>query len=230
MDGEPDVDETIRELIAPFPDVTSAYIASGLHPDFPVEPERGDGTRRLLIAACDAFFEVGYSGASTRDIATAAGMSATAMYAHYESKQAMLLKLCVFGSGSALENLKRVDRPEDPTPQRLRTAVYAFAKWHAVHHVLCRVAQWDIASLEPHNLRIVASLRRETDAFIRSILLAGIESGEFIVADLSGTTLAILSLCIDIVRWFPSRSMHTPESIAATYAALAEAMVVPRHA
>ena len=65
---------------------------------------------------------------------------------------------------------------------------------------------------------------------MRSILVEGIEAGEFVVPDLTGTTLAILSLCIDIVRWYPSRAIHSPEEIAATYVALVEAMVLPRRA
>ncbi len=94
--------------------------------------------------------------------------------------------------------------------------------------MLARVAQWDIAALEPKSFQVVASLRRETDLLMRSILIEGIEAGEFVVPDLAATTLAILSLCIDIGRWYPSRAINAPEGLAATYVALVEAMVVPR--
>jgi len=227
MDHE-EIAAAIRDAIAPYPDATTAYRASGLHPAFPPEAEPRDGPRRLLMAACEEFFRVGYHGASTRDIAAAAGMSPTAMYAHYSSKQAMLLKLCIFGSGSALEALRRAADPEKAPIQRLRSAVYAFAHWHAENHVLGRVAQWDFSALEESSREVVASLRRETDATMRAVLVSGIETGDFVVPDLAGTTLAILSLSIDILRWFPSRTIHSPEAIASTYVALAEAMVVPR--
>ncbi len=96
--------------------------------------------------------------------------------------------------------------------------------------MLARVAQWNLAALEPKSFQVVASLRRETNLVMRSILVEGIEVGEFVVPDLRATTLAILSLCIDIVRWYPSRRIHVPEELASTYVALVEAMVVPRHA
>lgn len=222
------IDAAIRAAIAPHEDATTAYLAAGLHPSQP-DPAAGwgKGPGRILLAARDEFFRVGYHGTSTRDIAAAAGMSATAMYAHYPSKESMLFKLCLLGSGTALETLKTAASPASPPVQRLRAAVYAFAFWHAENHVLGRVAQWDIAALEPQSFQVIASLRRETEATMRKILVDGIVVGAFVVPDLAGTTLAILSLCIDLVRWYPSRTIHVPEQIAATYVALAEAMVVP---
>ncbi len=223
-----EITEVIRQEITPHTDVTMAYLASGVHPSHPLEAGHGKGPSRILVAACDEFFRVGYHGTSTRDIAAAAGMSATAMYAHYPSKESMLFKLCLLGSGSALETLRKAANPSHSPVQRLRSAVYAFAHWHAENHVLARVAQWNLAALEPKSFQVVASLRRETNLVMRSILVEGIEVGEFVVPDLRATTLAILSLCIDIVRWYPSRTIHAPEGLASTYVALVEAMLVPR--
>jgi AcrR family transcriptional regulator len=228
--GPAEIAEVIRRTIAPYEDVTAAHLASGTHGSRPAEVGRGKGPLRILVAACGEFFRVGYHGTSTRDIAAAAGMSATAVYAHYPSKEAMLFKLCVLGSGSALETLRKAADPGYGPVQRLRSAVYAFAYWHAENHVLARVAQWDLAALEPASFQVVASLRRETDHVIRSILVEGVKTGEFAIPDLTGSTLAILSLCIDIVRWYPSRRIHVPEEIASTYVALVEAMVGARSA
>jgi AcrR family transcriptional regulator len=223
-----EIAEVIRRTIAPHADVMTAHLASGIHASHPLEAGRRKGPVRILVAACDEFFRVGYHGASTRDIAAAAGMSATALYAHYPSKESMLFKLCILGTGSALETLRKAASPALPPVQRLRSAVYAFAYWHAQNHALARVAQWDLAALEPQSFQVVASLRREIDQVMRSILVEGVEVGEFVVPNLTGATLAILSLCIDIVRWYPSRRIHVPEEIASTYVALVEAMVVPR--
>jgi len=220
----------IRRAIAPYADMTTAHLASGMHASQPLEVGQGKGPVRILVAACDQFFRVGYHGTSTRDIAVAAGMSATALYAHYPSKEAMLFKLCILGTGSALETLRKAANPAFPPAQRLRSAVYAFAYWHAENHALARVAQWDLAALQPESFQVVAALRREIDQAMRLILVEGVEAGAFIVPNLTGATLAILSLCIDIVRWYPSRRINAPEEIASTYVALVEAMVVARHA
>lgn len=223
-----EIAEVIRRTIAPHADVTTAHLASGICSSPPPDAGRGKGPARILAAACDEFFRVGYHGTSTRDIAAAASMSATAVYAHYPSKESMLFKLCILGTGSALETLRKAANPALPPVQRLRSAVYAFAYWHAENHALARVAQWNLAALEPQSFQVVASLRRDIDQLMRSILVEGVEAGEFVVSNLTGVTLAILSLCIDIIRWYPSRRIHVPEDLASTYVALVEAMVVPR--
>jgi AcrR family transcriptional regulator len=219
--------DAVRRVIAPHPDVATALLESGMHVSRPLATGRGNGPGRILVAACNEFHRVGYHGASTRDIAGAAGMSATALYAHYPSKESMLFKLCVLGTGSALEALRKGARPDFPPGQRLRGAVYAFAEWHAENHVLARVAQWNLAALEPESFEVVASLRREIDHDLRSILVEGCEAGVFVVPNLTSATLAILSLCIDVCRWYPSRRIHAPEEIASNYVALVERMIAP---
>ena len=225
---EADHAEAVRRVIAPYPDVLTAHLESGMHASRPLAAGRGKGPGRILMAACNEFHRVGYHGASTRDIAAAAGMSATALYAHYPSKESMLFKLCVLGTGSALETLRNAAKPAYPPSQRLRSAVYAFAEWHAESHVLARVAQWNLAALEPESFEVVAWLRREIDQEVRSILVEGCQAGVFVVPNLTSATLAILSLCIDICRWYPSRRIHAPEEIASNYVALVAAMVIPQ--
>ena len=45
------------------------------------------------------------------------------------------------------------------------------------------------------------------------------------MADIRGTTLAVMSLCIDVARWFRTDGPRTPEEIGALYAALVLRMV-----
>jgi len=225
-----EIKEAIDWAMAPYADATSATQALRSHASQAPENGYGTGSVRILSAACDRFYKVGFHGTSTRDIATAAGMSATAIYAHYSSKQSMLAKLCILGTASALESLQRGADADLPPTQRLRSAVYSFARWHGENYIIGRVAQWDLAALEPSSFEVVASLRRDIDKELRRTLTEGIEAGEFSIPDLTGTSLAILSLCIDIVRWFPSRRIRAPEEIASTYAALVESMVLPSSA
>ena len=52
---------------------------------------RADATRaRLLEAAVIAFAEKGFHATTTRDIASAAGMSPAALYVHHKSKEELL--------------------------------------------------------------------------------------------------------------------------------------------
>jgi hypothetical protein len=53
----------------------------------------------------------------------------------------------------------------------------------------------------------------------------GAAAGEFEVSDTPATALAILSLAIDLARWYQPGSRHTPEELGDLYAGLALRMV-----
>jgi hypothetical protein len=55
-----------------------------------------------------------------------------------------------------------------------------------------------------------------------------VRDGEFDVPDVPGTTLAVLSLCIDVSRWFKDEGHRTPDEVGALYADLVLRMVAAR--
>ncbi|PTR30653.1 TetR family transcriptional regulator [Rhodococcus sp. OK519] len=185
----------------------------------------GEAVQRLLDAACDAFASKGFHGTSTREIAAGAGMSPAAMYIHFRSKQDILARLSLEGHVTALTSLTdSVREPGSPT-KRLRAAVYAFAHWHAENTTTARVVQYELSHLDAESHARVVQLRRDIVATVRTIIADGTRQGEFAVADIDTTTLAVLSLCIDTARWYPSRELRSPDAVGAALAALAERMV-----
>ncbi|PJN06711.1 TetR family transcriptional regulator [Streptomyces sp. CB01635] len=184
-----------------------------------------DAARRLLIAAVEAFAERGYHATTTRDIASRAGMSPAALYIHYRTKEDLLLRISRIGHEKALEILKDAAAEEGTASERLSEAVRSFVRWHAARHLTARVVQYELDSLgEEHRPEIVA-LRRESDATVREIINDGVKAGEFDVPDVPGTTLAVLSLCIDVARWFNTEGRRTPDEVGALYADLVLRMV-----
>lgn len=193
------------------------------------ETERpaGEAEQRLLDAARDAFAAKGYHGTSTREIAAGAGMSPAAMYIHFRSKQDVLARLSFTGHQAALTAIRAGAATEGPATKRLCATVFAFAHWHAKNHTTGRVVQYELSALDEGNHAKIVQLRHDIVATVRTIVADGARAGEFAVPDVDVTTLAILSLCIDTVRWYPSRELHTPEAVGTAFAALAERMVKP---
>jgi AcrR family transcriptional regulator len=179
--------------------------------------------RRLLTGAVDAFAERGYQATTTRDIASRAGMSPAALYVHYSSKERLLFEISLYGHNAALEVLRSADTGQTPA-DRLRSLVAAFTAWHAEHHTIARVVQYELAALSPEHLAEVATIRRAISTQIEQVLADGVADGSFAVPDLPGTTLAVLSLSIDVARWYtPHRG--DPAALGKLYADLAERMV-----
>ncbi|MCA2202546.1 TetR/AcrR family transcriptional regulator [Streptomyces sp. SMS_SU21] len=184
-----------------------------------------DAARRLLLAAVEAFAERGYHATTTRDIAGRAGMSPAALYIHYKTKEELLHRISRIGHEKALDILRTASRGEGTATERLADAVSSFVRWHARGRTTARVVQYELDSLGPDARAEIVGLRRQVDAEVRGIIEDGVRSGEFGVPDVPGTTLAVLSLCIDVARWFNVDGPRTPEEVGALYADLVLRMV-----
>ncbi|GHH92253.1 TetR/AcrR family transcriptional regulator [Streptomyces capillispiralis] len=184
-----------------------------------------DAARRLLLAAVEAFAERGYHATTTRDIASRAGMSPAALYIHYKTKEELLHRISRIGHEKALDILRTASRAEGGPAERLADAVSSFVRWHAGGRTTARVVQYELDSLGPEARAEIVGLRRQVNAEVRGIIEDGVRSGDFDVADVQGTTLAVLSLCIDVARWFNVNGPRTPEEVGALYADLTLRMV-----
>lgn len=181
---------------------------------------------RIRRAAIEAFAESGYGGTSTREITKRLGMSATAMYPHYRSKEELLFAISLQGHRAALQVLQEADEPDADHLRRLRAVVAAFTGWQAEQRHVARVVQYELHALTPEHYRTIVAIRRQTTAVIAGIVEGGKKSGDFEIDDPDDVVLAISSLCVDVCRWFPSTRHRDPERLAKTYADLAERMVV----
>ncbi|MFH8345662.1 TetR/AcrR family transcriptional regulator [Streptomyces sp. NPDC018045] len=206
--------------------VTEAEQADGSAEDWAdVTPE---AARRLVRAAVQAFAERGYHATTTRDIAGRAGMSPAALYIHYKTKEELLFSISGVGHEKALRIMEEAAATDGGPTERLSAAVRTFACWHARHHTTARVIQYELQALSEEHYGHVADLRRRTDRSLRGILQDGVDAGEFTVGDVSGTTLAVLSLCVDVARWFSAEGARTPEEVGDLYAGLVLRMVGAR--
>ncbi len=64
-------------------------------------------------------------------------------------------------------------------------------------------------------------IRHQIDQEIRQVIEAGVAAGAFDTSDPRMATVALLSLGIDIARWYTDEGGWTPEDIADQYADLA---------
>ncbi len=184
-----------------------------------------EAARKLLVAAVEAFAERGYHATTTRDIAGRAGMSPAALYIHYKTKEELLHRISRIGHDKALKILQAAAEGPGTAAERLDGAVRSFVRWHAERHTTARVVQYELDALSEEHRTEIVELRRRSDAAVRRILNDGVKAGEFDVPDVPGTTLAVLSLCIDVARWFNAQGRRTPDEVGELYADLVLRMV-----
>lgn len=183
--------------------------------------QRGELTRtRLLDAALRSFAARGFHGTGTRDIAEAAGLSPAAVYVHYRTKEELLFALSLAGHRAVRDLVVAAVAGAGSPRDQLRDLVREFAAWHARSHVQARVVQYEMAALTPEHAAAVAEIRREIEATARGVVQA------LSVPDPPMTALAILSLGVDVARWYRPDGAWSPEEIGERYAAIALRMVL----
>lgn len=180
---------------------------------------------RLLLAATEAFAEHGYGATTTRDIASRAQMSPAAVYVHHATKEELLFAISLAGHEDAMRVLAAASAESDEPIERIRAMVRAFSDWHARNSRIGRVVQYEFGALTPEHRAVIADLRRRMEQHLRDALVAGVDEGVLEVADVRGTARAVLSLSVDLVRWFEPSGAHTASELADLHADLAIRMV-----
>lgn len=176
-----------------------------------------DAAQRLLEAAADAFAAKGFHATTTRDIASRAGLSPAGVYVHFASKEDLLFQLSRAGHEAARDMLVAAAQTAATPTDALRSIMRQFAQWHAEHFRVARIVQYEFQNLTPEHREAVLGLRKDIDAVVRDVITAGVASAEFAVEDVPETTLALLSMAVDVARWYDPEIKRTPESIGLTY-------------
>ncbi|MET7992062.1 TetR/AcrR family transcriptional regulator [Amycolatopsis sp. NPDC005232] len=184
----------------------------------------GKAARGLLTGGVRCFAAQGFHATTTRDITAAAGLSPAALYVHFSSKEEVLFEITRAGHKSSLDVLNRVPPDADPVAH-LRALVAAFVSWHARHHVAARVSQYELGALTPAHYDVIVDLRRRSTSVFHDALTHGTTTGAFPDVDAHRVVRAILSLGVDLVRWYRLDGADSPEELGEYYADLALGMV-----
>lgn len=181
-----------------------------------IQPE---SSRRILLAALDAFSSLGYHASTTRGIAQRVGLSPAALYVHYASKSELLYEMSRIGHTAVLREVRAATSDGEPA-ERLPAMVAAFTLWHAVNHDLARVIYDEREELTPERLGELQAIQRDLEELFHAELRRGVDTGDFVVDDPQATVWALLSLGIDVARWWPRAGVE-PEALADAYARIA---------
>jgi AcrR family transcriptional regulator len=188
-----------------------------------------DVERRLLTSAVRCFAANGYHATTTRDIASGVGLSPAALYVHFPSKELVLFEIMRVAHKAALEHIKdpSIDAAEGAADM-ITAMVSRYTAWHARHHVAARVCQYELAGLTPEHYHEIVQLRHLTNEVFRNAVERGMADGVFAPADVNRLVRAMLSLSIDLIRWFRLDGPDSPEQLGDFYAGLVLKMVLDK--
>jgi AcrR family transcriptional regulator len=171
------------------------------------------GPRRILLAAATAFAERGFHATTTRDIAAQAGLSSAALYFYFRSKEEVLYQIAT----SALDLTIEVAATEANDPgspaARLTNLVRVLTIWHTYNSQVAHVVLYQTGALTTVHLADIAAKQREVSKIVRKVITDGVKTGDFDVPDAGAATIAVLSLCLDVARWYRPGYRLTPQQL-----------------
>jgi len=205
-------------------DLVSQIRSAGLAAD-----GEGESRLRLLFAGVKLFSEIGYHETTTRHLSQEAGMSPAALYVHYRSKAELLGAIILLGHRQVVDVLESAvaEVGEDPV-SRLRALARAFVSWHAAHIAVARISVLHLDAVPPEEFEQIRRQRARIVELFENEIRAGERGGEMEVPDVHYVALAIISLGLDLARWYSPERRITPAEIGELYADLAVRMVLNR--
>ncbi|WP_432066229.1 TetR/AcrR family transcriptional regulator [Streptomyces sp. C10-9-1] len=184
------------------------------------------GQRAIIEAAREEIAERGYGATSIRDIAKRAGVSLSALYYYYGSKQQLLAAILDDAQntyfGVVEEALGRVG--EDPA-ERLEALVTATVRYRATHPAKSSVLLTEERSLEPEHLQRYRGNEERGTALFRDIIDLGSAQGVFLTPYPDDARRAVIAMCNAVSQWYRPEGELSEDDLAERYVSLALTIV-----
>jgi AcrR family transcriptional regulator/DNA-binding XRE family transcriptional regulator len=170
-----------------------------------------------LAGALEAFVELGYHGASIRDIAQRAGLSVPGIYHHWPTKQHLLVALLDLTMDDLLERARAARAEGDGPVERFARLVECLALYHTHRRELGFIGASEMRSVEEPDRTRIAAARQEMQHMVDDEVIEGCRRG------LMGTTLpreaarTVVTMCTALPQWWSPAGPSSPEVVAGQY-------------
>lgn len=189
-------------------------------------PASGDPARqRLIDVGIQTFSEKGFDGTTTRDIASAVGLSPASLYVHFRSKEQLLYVISKTGH-EYIDELVRaaLDVSDDPVEQMGALAELCTAG-HLRRYNVARVVHNELERLAADHQDELLAMRTAMLDRITATIGHGVERGVFSVPDVDVAGVAVSSLITDSCRWYRPNDEDEVLAVATRYRVLVLAML-----
>lgn len=180
--------------------------------------------RTLLCAGVEAFSTWGFHGTNLRKITDGTGLSTAALYVHFGSKEDLLFEISKRGYQETVGIVDAATRSADPA-ESLLVMIYAMTRWQAENHTTARVVYYESSALTKAHAAELLELRRHGEHRVREVIEAGVAEGAFVGGEVRGIGAALLSLGVDVARWYGPLSPYDPDQLGRLYCVLASRLV-----
>lgn len=181
---------------------------------------------RILDAALQAFYEHGYHGTTTRDLARRSGLSVPGVYHYYASKQDILVDLMMVVIDELLTRSRAALTAAEPQPRaQFDALVESLLRFHMYRRTGAMLSTAELRSLEPGNRERYVAKRDEQQRMLDDVILAGVRDGVFATPYPKDASRAIASLCVGVASWYRPDGSLSVEALLERYLTIARSIV-----
>jgi AcrR family transcriptional regulator/DNA-binding XRE family transcriptional regulator len=170
-----------------------------------------------LAGALEAFVELGYHGASIRDIAQRAGLSVPGLYHHWASKHDMLVALLDLTMEDLLERARAARVEGDGPVERFARLVECLALYHTHRRELGFIGASEMRSLDQPNRARIAAARQNVQRMVDDEVVEGSRRGLMATPLPREAARAVVTMCTALPQWWSPAGPSTPEVVARQY-------------
>lgn len=162
------------------------------------------GSRRnqIHVAAIDLFSERGYYGTSMEDIANQVGIGTSSLYNHVSSKQEMLAEIMTQTMRELHAQFKESVAGYTSPPGKLRAVIEGHVVFNGTRQREVHISNREITSLQQPTRDKVRHSRRCYAHNLLSLILEGIESGDFVVPHPRLSSYGLIEMGMGVAQWY----------------------------
>ncbi len=171
--------------------------------------------KAIIDSAVRIFSDRGYSGTTMRDIAKDVGILPGSLYAHIESKEALLVEIVLTGTKSFQSIQEMIAKSKESATDLMRIAIKEHINIVAENPEKCLIVFHQWRYLNTPNRALAVSMRRKYAESFSSIVKKGIASGEFSPElDKRIAVFAILGALNWTPEWFSTKGAEKADEIS----------------
>ncbi len=192
----------------------------------PESPKAIATRRAVLDKAAELFIEQGVSGANLQNIAEAAGLTRTALYYYFRSKEEVLEAIVDECADIGARKIATTASDQECPVDQLKASIEAFVVWINSNRARFMVVERNEARLTGDLAKRHAEGKQAIFRTFQSIIKRGIADGVFRRVDPAITSFSLIGMCTWSAWWVNPDGPFSPSKVATEIAELAVATVL----
>jgi AcrR family transcriptional regulator len=192
---------------------------------------RDPDTRDRILATADALFlERGYAGTSVQQIAKRVGITAAALYWHFENKEAIFATVLLDAHVAFIERMESTATAPEPGARLYQTVhTHVLSQLEGGGPGAANTTTFTIAqlmrSLPASSTEAVREHQLRYLRFVEAMLDEGVAAGDFTIDHAPTTAFALINLAEYVITWFQPDGALSARETADLHGVLALRMV-----